>query len=201
TSCRAGERGSSPRSRARRRMPLSRGVCFRNRGRYATSRLLSCVPCRLSLADRIHTDFRVVLPMSLRLLVVLAPAQLEDLHLRAAAVADDRRGHFRARDQGIAELDGVAIRDHQHLVEDDLSANVCRYLFYFDFFAGGNAVLLAAGFYDRVHCGLLEIMGSCPVRDSLRAELDIIAEIPRIVKDLSRNFCGRRGSLPRAPRP
>ena len=44
------------------------------------------------------------------------------------------------------------IRDHQDLIEDNLSANVCRYLFYFDFFAGGNSILLAAGFYDRVHC-------------------------------------------------
>src|SRR5258708_8809970 len=112
------------------------------------------------LADGIHTDFRVVLAMPLRLLVVLAAAQLEDLHLRAASVGDDGGRNFRSGHQGITELYGVSIRNHEDLVEDNLSANVCRYLFYFDFFAGGNTILLAAGFYDRVHCGLRWIENS-----------------------------------------
>ena len=64
---------------------------------------------------------------------------------------NDGRLHCRTRDEGITELDGLSIRNHQDLVEDNLSANVCRYLFYFDFLAGGNSVLLAAGFYDRIH--------------------------------------------------
>ena len=41
--------------------------------------------------------------------------------------------------------------DEQYLIENDLAANVCRYLFYLEFFAGGNAILLASGFYDRIH--------------------------------------------------
>src|SRR5258706_2451553 len=105
-----------------------------------------------SLSDRVHTNFRVVLAMSLGLLVVLAAAKLEDLHFRATTVGDDCRLHRRAGDKGITELYGLSVRDHEHLVEDNLSANVCRYLFYFDFFAGGNAVLLTSGFYDRIHC-------------------------------------------------
>src|SRR6187402_2222261 len=116
------------------------------------TRLLSCVPCLWSLGDRIHTDFRVVLAMALRALIVLAPAHLEDLDLHAAAVADYGGRDFRSRHQGVTELYGVTVRDHENLVEDNLSANVCRYLFYFEFFAGGNSILLAAGFYDRVHC-------------------------------------------------
>jgi hypothetical protein len=92
--------------------------------------------------------------MALGLLVVLAAAHLEDLHLLAAPVGDDGSGDRRSGHQGITDLQGVAIRDHQDLIEDNLSANVCRYLFYFDFLAGGNSILLAAGFYDRVHCGL-----------------------------------------------
>ena len=44
-----------------------------------------------------------------------------------------------------------AIAYHQYLVESDFAANVCRYLFYFKFFASGNAILLATGFYDRIH--------------------------------------------------
>jgi hypothetical protein len=37
------------------------------------------------------------------------------------------------------------------LVQGDFLPNVCRYLFYLEFFASGNAILLATGFYDRVH--------------------------------------------------
>src|SRR3954466_1705707 len=116
----------------------------------------------LSLRDRVHTDFRVVLAMALGLLVVLAAAHLEDLHLRATTVSDDGGGDSRSTHQGGTELHGVAVRNHQDLIEDDRSANVCRYLFYFDFFAGGNAILLAAGFYDRVHCGLQSVVVSRP---------------------------------------
>ena len=53
--------------------------------------------------------------------------------------------------KGVPSLHGVAVRDHQHLVERFLCADVGRHLFYFEFFAGGDAVLLAAGFDDRVH--------------------------------------------------
>src|SRR6185312_8189235 len=113
---------------------------------------LVCHVVSLWLGDGVHTDLRVVLPMALGLLVVLAAAQLEDLHLRAAPVGDDGGGYLGPAHQGVTELHGVAVRDHEHLVQDNLSANVCRYLFYFDFLAGGNAILLAAGFYDRVHC-------------------------------------------------
>jgi len=123
--------------------------------------------------------------MALGLLVVLAAAHLEDLHLRAATVGDDGGGDFRARHQGITELHGLAIRDHEHLVEDNLSANVCRYLFYFDFFAGGNSVLLAAGFYDRVHCLLQWIVEFFALCGEAQSELAIIREISRKVKDLS----------------
>ena len=72
------------------------------------------------------------------------------------------------------------------MIQDNLSANVCRYLFYFDFLAGGNSVLLAAGFYDRVHCGLRCVFqrnGRYSERNA--TEPSIIPEIPRKVKDLS----------------
>ncbi|MEI2699537.1 MAG: hypothetical protein V9E94_14820 [Microthrixaceae bacterium] len=52
---------------------------------------------------------------------------------------------------GCPDADALALPDHQHLVENNFCAHVRRYLFYLEFFAGGNLVLLAAGFYDRVH--------------------------------------------------
>ncbi len=89
--------------------------------------------------------------MPLVLLIVLAPAHLEDPDLLAAAVRDDGGLDRRARDDRLAEANAFAVADHQHLVENHFRAHVRRYLFYLEFFAGGNLVLLAAGFYDRVH--------------------------------------------------
>jgi hypothetical protein len=54
-------------------------------------------------------------------------------------------------DDRLTHANSIAVADHQHLVDDHLRAHVRRYLFHFQFFAGGNLVLLAAGFYDRVH--------------------------------------------------
>ena len=45
----------------------------------------------------------------------------------------------------------LTISNHQYLVQYNLAVDVCRYLFYFEFFANGNFVLLATGFYDREH--------------------------------------------------
>ena len=66
---------------------------------------------------------------------------------------DDGRLDRRAGDDGLTQTDAFAFADHQHLIENDFRADVRRYLFYLEFFAGGNLVLLAAGFYDRVHGG------------------------------------------------
>ncbi len=54
-------------------------------------------------------------------------------------------------DDRLTDPDAVAFADHQHLVEDDLRADVCRELFDLELLAGGDLVLLATGFYDRVH--------------------------------------------------
>ena len=54
-------------------------------------------------------------------------------------------------DQRRTKLDGVASAHCEDLVESDFGSNVCRYLFYFEFFASDNFILLATGFYDRVH--------------------------------------------------
>src|SRR5688572_25201678 len=144
-----------------------------------------------SSGDRVHTAFRVVLAMALRALIVLAPAHLEDLDLHAAAVAEDGGRDFRSGHEGVTELHGVSVRDHQDLVEDNLSANVCRYLFYFDFLAGGNSVLLAAGFYDRVHCRTpkgCECFAGRPRRAA--TEPAMIHKFPHKVKDLSPRVVG-----------
>ena len=69
----------------------------------------------------------------------------------ACTVAPDTRG--------VPTLIVAAVADCQHLVDHDFLAYVRSNLFYFNFFAGSNAILLAAGFYDRVHVDLLKSRG------------------------------------------
>lgn len=54
--------------------------------------------------------------------------------------------HARGTDNNL-----FTVSDHQHFFKYDLAVDVCRYLFYFEFFADSNFVLLATGFYDRIH--------------------------------------------------
>jgi octaprenyl-diphosphate synthase len=89
--------------------------------------------------------------MPLVLLIVLAAAHLENAHFVVATVRKHGDGDLRTADQRLTECDRITIRNHEYLIEDDLRANICRYLFYFKFFAGGDAILLASGFYDRIH--------------------------------------------------
>jgi hypothetical protein len=57
--------------------------------------------------------------------------------------------------RGVPTLMFAAVADSQNLVDHDFLAYVRSNLFYFNFFAGSNAILLATGFYDRVHVDLL----------------------------------------------
>ena len=88
------------------------------------------------------------------LLVMLATTHLENLDfvvtaLRKHSCLDCCTGNERRTD-----FHGFAFAQHENLVKGNFCANFCRYLFYFQFFASGNAILLATGFYDRVHVGL-----------------------------------------------
>ena len=84
--------------------------------------------------------------MALTLLVVLTTAHLEDLHLVVTTLGDNGSFDGSPAHQRRTKLDLVACAHCEHLVERDFSANVSRYLFYFQFFASSNLVLLAAGF-------------------------------------------------------
>src|SRR5688572_13019587 len=107
-------------------------------------------PYKLS-RDADDLDFSVVLPVAVRFAIVLAAAHLEHMHCLAAPAAHDVRRHRRAADERRTQRDVLAVREEQHLVEHDLGPDVCRYLFYFQFFTGGHAILLAAGLDDRIH--------------------------------------------------
>src|SRR3990167_7529317 len=89
--------------------------------------------------------------MALVFLVMLTTAHLENFDLIVATVRQYRSQHRCTFDQWRTKLNGVARANREYLIESDFGANVCRYLFYFEFFASDNFILLATGFYDRVH--------------------------------------------------
>src|SRR5690606_29742654 len=128
------------------------------RGTYA---LLVCHDCFSLLAvagtvDSGDLDFGVVLAMPLPLHVVLAAAELDDAHLVGAAVADDLRGDARALER-VADLDAVAVAEHQDVVEGDLAAGLGLELLDAERLALRHAVLLPAGDQYCVH---VEPLGS-----------------------------------------
>jgi len=86
--------------------------------------------------------------MTLTLLIVLASTHLEDLHLIVATMRHYRCQHLGTLNQRRTKLDGFTSTHCEHLIQGDFGADVCRYLFYFQFFTSRNLILLAAGFYD-----------------------------------------------------
>jgi hypothetical protein len=128
-----------------------------------------------ALHDVVDANLGVRLPMPLRFLVVLAPAQLEDLDLVAAPVRHDRGIDLGARDERGAHLDGIAGADQQHLAEGDLRADLAREGLDPDLLAGLHLVLLAARFDDCVHGTRLP--GASPRKLVLRGQrLGIISK-------------------------
>src|SRR5204863_8539775 len=107
-----------------------------------------------SADDALDLELGVILPMALMLLVVLAPAHLENRDLLATPVANDSCLDSGAGDDRLTDPDAVALADHQHLVEDDLRADVCDELLDPEFLARRDFVLLPAGFYNCVHAVL-----------------------------------------------
>ena len=89
--------------------------------------------------------------MTLVLLVVLTATHLEDTYLFATTVGNNGSLYFCASYQRGTYGNLITVHNHQHFFQYDLAVDVCRYLFYFEFFANGNFVLFTASFYDRIH--------------------------------------------------
>jgi hypothetical protein len=94
------------------------------------------------------------------LLIVLAATHLEDAHLVVLAVRHHGGLHAGAGHQGSPDLQVAPFPTAKDLVDHDLLAHVRSNLFYLDLFAGSNLVLLATGFYDRVHVCLFGLFTS-----------------------------------------
>jgi hypothetical protein len=100
---------------------------------------------------RADQQLGVRLAVALVLLVVFTTTHLEDAHFVVLTVSHNSGVDACARNQGSANFQFCAATDSKNLVEHILLANIRSNLFYLDLFASRNFVLLAAGFYDRVH--------------------------------------------------
>ena len=89
--------------------------------------------------------------MALVFLVVLTTTHLKNLHFIVTTVCHNRNGNRCTFNQWRTKLNGVARAYCENLIDGEFGTNVCRYLFYFKFFASDNFILFATGFYDRVH--------------------------------------------------
>jgi len=101
--------------------------------------------------NRADQQFSELLTMPLTFLVVLATTHFENANFVVLAVSQNCDTHSCAGHQGSSNFQICAVADCQNFIENNLLAYVRSNLFYFNFFAGSNSVLLAAGFYDRVH--------------------------------------------------
>src|SRR6185503_15675211 len=86
--------------------------------------------------------------MSLQLLVLLLPLEVEDQDFIAAALTHDRADDLCGR--RAAEGAGIAGK-RQHIAEFQSAVFVGNGLFNFDHVAGGDAILFTTGADDRVH--------------------------------------------------
>jgi hypothetical protein len=121
--------------------------------RRAAAFFLCHVTCSLSL-DRADLQFGELLTVTLAFLVVLATTHFENANLVMFAMRHDCGLDSCTGHQGRADFELCAVTHGKHLVDHDFLANVRSNLFYFNFFAGSNTVLFAAGFYDCVHKNL-----------------------------------------------
>src|SRR5206468_5269351 len=128
-------------------------------------RLLSYVPWIvllfgvLCLRNTGDLDFGVGLTMAPEPFRVLAPAQLKNHHFLTEAVSDDLRFHRGALHHGGSDIERLTVTDKEYLVEHELTAHGGGKLLDPQLLSGGNAILFAARFDDRVHANLRVPMG------------------------------------------
>ena len=92
--------------------------------------------------------------MSLMFLVMLTTTHFKNGDFIVLTVSENSDCDCCAGHQGSSNFQICAVTNCQNLVEHNLLAYVRSNLFYFNFFAGCNSILLTAGFYDRVHVDL-----------------------------------------------
>ena len=89
--------------------------------------------------------------MALAFLIVFAAAHFENANFFATAVRHDLSHYSSTRYEGRAYHQVCTVTNGQNFGESDITPHIRSDLFYFQFIASGNAILLATSFYDCVH--------------------------------------------------
>ncbi len=130
--------------------------------------------------------------MALAFLVVFATTHFENAYFLATTMSNDFSCYFCAFDKRCAYFYRFAVSNHQNFSQFDLAVEFGWYLFYFQFFANGNFILFAAGFYDRVHTQLHKDFGFKKIPRTMREKRGILLLRGCFVKLWRRLVCGRR---------
>jgi hypothetical protein len=128
---------------------------------------------------RADLQLGVVLTVPLPLLIVLATTHFENAHLVMPALSQHHGYNACACHQGSPDFQIRTCADGEHLVNRDLLANIRSNLFYFNFFASGNFVLLATSFYDRVHISPFIPASSLITHDRTQTETGVMLKMRR----------------------
>jgi hypothetical protein len=92
-----------------------------------------------------------VLAMALAFLIVFAAAHFENANFFATAMSHDLSHDRSTRYERRANYQICTVTNGQNFGEGDITTHIRSDLFYFQFIASGNAILLATSFYDCVH--------------------------------------------------
>src|SRR5262249_35810351 len=104
-----------------------------------------------SADDAVDLELRIALAVPLMPVIVLAPSHLEDLHLLAATMRENRGFHGNAGERWLPEANVRPLADEQDVAKANFRTNLGRKLFHLEFFTRGDPVLLAAALDDRIH--------------------------------------------------
>ena len=127
--------------------PLARRVASVARG--AAGFFVRHCSAAVSGVNFADADARQRLPVSAQTAVIFAPQFFEHEDFIAAILLDDFGADAGVGDERLAEC-ACGAAEHEHAVEGDVVAFAAVESFHGEFVAGGDAVLLAAGFNDGV---------------------------------------------------
>jgi len=100
----------------------------------------------------------IELPVTTLTAIALATFHFKDQNLLTFPLVENLAYHRCSWHPGLADLEGIATRDHQYLFQSNIIAELTGKFLYPDDVPRGDAILLATGLNDCVHIFLLNLI-------------------------------------------